>query len=419
MPPVRRSRRTLPSNSGITSKNSSLTTRTRALRSSARLDPQPSISNPEKPASTQRKKKSLPSYFQRPQREIAQDPNRCLRLFSLPREIFDEIVSHLPPDAEACFTLTCKEALNSIGTGSWAHFRGRARRYGSHGSLGELLQRDLPGYEYCPRCETLHPPIKPPYAHRVTRLTKLCLGQDGVLDIWPQSQSGGYSIVFAHIREAFASQPASTATSPPIDIFSGEFTHHTGSINYMLRSQAHWIDKNLVIIQEHRLRSAKPQALAAGDVISLPFRVCAHLSTTTDPPPNPHRARKPSVAANGPLLPHAITTAFPAALRKGIPRGGIFRTASPAEQAQMKAADAGEDVTWRCRSCPTKFRITYQQSNGGECIVKAWHCFGRALYKAVDFWKFSVRREGPTLGHTKRNSEYLSPVRSLPDFKIT
>ena len=118
-------------------------------------------------------KKTKPSYLERSPFEVERDPNRTLRLFALPREIFDKIINHLPRDAEACFTLTCKEALHLLSTASWASFRGRARlyglQYGSYGSLVELLQRDVPGSEYCLRCETLHPPLKLPRDHRETK----------------------------------------------------------------------------------------------------------------------------------------------------------------------------------------------------------------------------------------------------------
>ncbi|KAL2824263.1 hypothetical protein BDW59DRAFT_180339 [Aspergillus cavernicola] len=407
MPVVRRSQRTRPTNSVPGTAKDSRRREARDIQSQS-----------EGVQQTKRKAKPPTTYLHRSGAEIEEDPNRNLPLFSLPREIFDEIISHLPPSAEVCLTLCCKEGLHALGTASWAQFRGRSRfYYGSNGSLCELLQRDLPRFEYCIGCETIHPPIKPPHAHRTTKFTKLCLGQEATIDYWPQTPSGGYSLVFPHIQQAFQSEPTSSAPSPSTDLFNGDFTFQHGTIDYRLCSSARWIDRNFVITQEHRLRSSVAGSVfQAVDVTSLPFRVCAHLSTTTSLPT--HSQRTARNLANGPLLTHAISTVFPTNLRCGVPAASAFRNVALSEQAQMTAGNNEPGFIWRCRSCPTKFRVEYHNRDGGELVVSAWHSFGRELYKALEYWKMFVRREGPTLGSSKRNSEYFVMTRSVPDFMI-
>ncbi|KAL4864076.1 hypothetical protein BDV12DRAFT_205920 [Aspergillus spectabilis] len=382
MPPVRRSRRA------------------HQTRYSLVIPPKPPTHKPK------------PSYLQR----SITDPNQDLTLFSLPRELFDEIIGHLPRAAEICLTLTCKQALHTIGKSSWGRFRAKRGLYNeTHGPLCELLQRDLPGFEYCPCCEMLHPPIKPPHAHRTTKFTKLCLGQSGTIDIWPQTAEGGYSLVYTHIEEAFEFKCTGLRMSEGIDLFTGDFTVPLGAASYRLSSSARWVEQNLVLRQEHRLRRATESPLQAVDITSLPFRVCAHLTTTTSPPPEAQRA---NISRNGPLLTHAISSAFPGTLRRGVADLSTFRKPAPTEETQMASGQVNEDFVWQCRSCPTKFCVQYINRNGGELVVTVWHCFGKELYKAQDYWRMFVRREGPTLGAKKRNSEFHVSTRSLPDFRI-
>ncbi|KAE8153059.1 hypothetical protein BDV25DRAFT_169599 [Aspergillus avenaceus] len=315
------------------------------------------------------------------------DVNRTLPLFTLPTEILNHIIKHIPADAEASLSLTCKEALHRIGTASWAFFRGRARhRRDQYGSLVELLQRDIPEYEYCARCET-------PSAH--------CLGQEASIDYWPQTEEGGYT------------QPVCMGEGPPLRLFNGNFTFRRKDVDYTLRSSGRWVDRNLIVTHEHRLRmsDSKSWPLRAVDITSLPFRVCAHLTTTTAPPVQ--GILSSTGALNGPLLTHAIASAFPKGLQKGLPKPSTFRKATAAEQDQIAAAESESTFVWRCRSCPTKVAVCY---DGDEVVVKAWHCFGKELYKAVQFWSLFVRREGPTMGSAKRNSEYRCVSRSVTDF---
>ncbi|KAL3477083.1 hypothetical protein BJX99DRAFT_226679 [Aspergillus californicus] len=294
--------------------------------------------------------------------------------------MFDEIISYLPPSGEVCLSLTCKEAIQYVGTAAWVTFRGRRRLHCGWGSLCEILQRDVPGFEYCAKCETLHGPMKPPHAHRTTKLTKHCLGQEASIDYWPQTPSGGYSIVFAHIREAFESKPANSSLSPPINLFDGDFTLKRGSVEYRLASSARWMDGNFVVMQKHRLRTYEDRA-------------------------------------NGALLTHAIKAAFPENLQQGVSPLSAFCKATPSEEVQIATGSQEQGFVWRCRSCPTKFLVEYRQGNGGELDVTAWHCFGKGLYQASKFWKMFVHREGLLLGPKKLNSEYSVTTRSVPDFK--
>jgi hypothetical protein len=230
-------------------------------------------------------------------------------------------------------------------------------------------------------------------------------------------EEGGYSIVWPHIQQAFVERGPGVVDSGPIELFDGDFTIQAGGVNYSLRSSAAWVRKNLVLQQEYRLSSTKG-ALQAVDVTTLPLRICAHHTTATTPPTPPsvrHHAAKP--VPNSPLLTHAITTAFPSDLSKKLPKAG-FRDPAPSEATQMNTGAGDPDFPWRCRSCPTKFRVAYSTEKNGELIVNAWYCFGSEIHRAVDYWKWFVRRDLASLGVKKRNSEFYAPSRSVPDFAI-
>lgn len=82
----------------------------------------------------------------------------------------------------------------------------------------------------------------------------------------------------------------------------------------------------------------------------------------------------------------------------------------------MEMADAGGDVTWRCRGCTTKFKVG--MGEGGALEMTAWYCFGDLLHVGR-YWEWLVRREVANLGKGKRNSEYWFPAgRSIPDFAV-
>lgn len=393
--------------------------RTTTLRSSSARRVQKVQSTARRTRRSQQKQKQEKhaSYLGRLQAEADADPNRKSALLALPRELICEIASHLAPESLVCLTLTCKEALNTLGTSSWSNPSVRARWHRSPEThiqhrplLLELLLRDATGLEFCPRCNTLHPPTKPPRQHRQTKLTKYCLGQDAAIDYWPQDASNGYSLIFPHVEQVF-----NAPRDSPVDLLSGNCTVQRHHISHSLLSSARWVDGYLVLKQEHRLCNAiRGTPLRPRDVLSLPLCLCPHQSTTTSPPPDSRITHHH--VANGPLLTHAVAMAFPTAHRSGIPPSGTFRKPKPVEAKQMAAADRGDDVLWRCTSCPTKFRVLYIPGGGGELVLTAWHCFGEDLFSALKFWRMLVRREAWSLGPKKRNSEFYSLSRSVPDF---
>ncbi|KAL4899013.1 hypothetical protein BDW74DRAFT_120491 [Aspergillus multicolor] len=398
MPPVRRSKRIQP-------KYQPVSGLPRGHGHSTTSSPKPT-----------RKPKPKPSYLRRNNHDT--DANLNTRLFSLPRELFDEIVALLSPIAGVCLTLTCKAALHAIGTAAWTKFRRIYQPYDqpSDLTLCELLHRDLQGLEYCVRCGILHPPLKAPHAHRSTKFTKLCFGQTASMDFWPQTPLGGYSVVLLHIAQAFESRPHDLSSNPTVDLFSGDFTTPQGPLHYRLQSSASWVDRSLVMRQEYHLSTSSGSPLMAEHITTLPLRVCAHLTTSTLPPSTAYRSTKSST--NGSLLTHAIVTAFPESHRHGVAKANGFRKPAPSEEAQMVASEYEKEFIYRCRSCPTKFRMQYSAGSGGQLTVVVWHCFGKEMYKALEYWKMFVRREGPNLGPKKRNSEFYVQSRSIPDFAV-
>lgn len=177
-------------------------------------------------------KPARPTYLQRPQTDIQTNPNPKLTIFRIPREIFDEIVTYLPAPAKVCLSLSCTAAAHALGPWTTTWFLSRITQVHHRNfdrTLYDLLQRDLPDLHFCPRCEILHPPLKPPHAHRTPKFAKLCLGQAASMDYWPQTP-GGYSVVFPHIERAFQSKPTSPESSP-IDLFASEFTTQLRSLD--------------------------------------------------------------------------------------------------------------------------------------------------------------------------------------------
>ncbi|KAL4802017.1 hypothetical protein BDV18DRAFT_148061, partial [Aspergillus unguis] len=235
------------------------------------------------------------------------------------------------------------------------------------------------------------------------------------MDYWPQTPDGGYSVVYPHIKSAFETRPDSSDSSA-IDLFAGDFTIQQGAVTFQLTSSASWIDRNLILKQQFRLTKSNG-TLNALDITSLPLRLCAHLTTSTAQPPEVLLYRCAQSSANGYLLTHAISSAFPAPLQKGVASPKAFRTPSPAEKAQMDSGAGEPGFIWACRACPTKFRVEYH-GNRGELAIIIWHCFGREFYKAHEYWKMFARREATNLGKGKRNSEFYVCSRSLPAFRV-
>ncbi|KAL2810305.1 hypothetical protein BJX63DRAFT_402319 [Aspergillus granulosus] len=410
MPPVRRSKRLQPTPSAAKA--------ARQIRRSGTKAQAHGLL--EKPKAV-RKKPSKRTYLDRSASDAASDPNHKSPLFRIPRELLYGITNYLPPAGLACLTLTCKLALETFGTDSWAQFRGRARLYhGPDASLCKLLQHDLPDHGYCIRCETVHPPLKPPYAHRCNKFTHSCFGYEATIDYWPQTEQGGYSIVWPHIQQTFEERSPDVVNSCPIGRFNGDFTIYAGSVDYQLRSSARWIDRSLILMQEYRLSNCTRAFLQAVDVLTLPLRICAHLTTATAPPKGQAERWRTAAKAvpNSPLLTHAIATAFPTHLRGTVAESSSFRNPAPTEETQMRTGEGDPDFIWWCRSCPTKFKVEYQAKHGGELVVDAWYYFGKELYRTVDYWKWFVRRDHESLGKAKRNSEFYAPTRSVPDFRV-
>ncbi|KAL4937742.1 hypothetical protein BDV06DRAFT_202286 [Aspergillus oleicola] len=384
---------------------------------------------------------------------------RQLHLLNLPREILTQITSYLPSESTTCLTLTSHSALSLLGTASWADFTGPTRRHNDcFNPLYTLLRRDQPELYPCSTCRIMHPPLKPPSTHRRTRFTRNCFHEDPVIDFWPRDETtgAGYSLVFRHLSTAFQHHASFVRNSctcmglrcpghnPPSKtdpgaVFAGDFTFvpQGGNVQYRLVSEGAWSNGGLVIMQQHRLKSAVAGVpLTAAGVRSLLLRVCAHLSTTTAPPPEVEQGRS-GYRVNGPMLSHAVTMAFPENLRGGELDYSVFRRPTPAEMEQYRAAEQSasppdstqlpdrKSYVWRCTACPTKFRVEYvagEESNGegAELVVTAGHFFGRLLSDTSKFWKMFAVRVGPDLPPRKRNCEYWVTERvkerGFPDF---
>ncbi|KAJ0416980.1 hypothetical protein BJY00DRAFT_316391 [Aspergillus carlsbadensis] len=156
------------------------------------------------------------TYLTRPSSTVLRDPNHSTPLFHIPREVLYIITTHLPPAGLACLTLTCKLGLEIIGMDSWAEFRGRARfQHAAEGSLCMLLVRDLPGHEYCVRCERVHSPRRPPQEHRVDKFSQSCFGSE--------------------TTRAFEERQPDALTSEPLDLLVRDDRIHVGMAKYTRR----------------------------------------------------------------------------------------------------------------------------------------------------------------------------------------
>ncbi|KAI1205867.1 uncharacterized protein F4807DRAFT_254704 [Annulohypoxylon truncatum] len=399
---------------------------------SIKFQEQPKVPKTSKASKTLKSKieKFMPSYLQQPDADATSDPNQDIWLFAFPREILREISSHLPPESIICLTLTCKLALRILGISSWKDTMITKRWCTDTTTMSmprsnfrELLQRDVEklGFVSCKACNTLHPPLKKPSEHRQIKLTKYCWGQDAIIEYLPQNEDGfGYSLVFAHIKHAMTSTPEDS--NSPVDYLSGSFRVPHPNLNYTVTSSARRISRNLVLQHDYCFSPSSKRLLKAADIFDLPFRICPHQTTSTDQPVFNRYTRNST--PNGPLLIHSIVSAFPAARRVKIPKAGGFREPTVLEKRQMTSAESEEGFIFKCRSCPTKWRVRYADTSGGkgigrdELTVSVFHCFSKELYSAATSWRWFVRREGQLLGKEKRNSEFWSVGRSYPDFKV-
>lgn len=131
-------------------------------------------------------KKPAFGFLSRSQAEVEANPNRQIRLFKLPRELVQDIASRLSLAGAICLTLTCKEAADAVGIQSWSEYKKEKQYSLDRTEFSSLIVRDWGHhFDFCPRCNALHPPIQPPRTHRTTKLTKCCFGQDAIIDYLP------------------------------------------------------------------------------------------------------------------------------------------------------------------------------------------------------------------------------------------
>lgn len=330
-----------------------------------------------------------------------------------------------------CLSLTCKEILNLVGTDSWALCHSKRQSYDQtkktyvcfRDSMIPLLGHDS-GWVNCFPCMTLHPPLKPPRSHRQTKLTKTCFGQWCVIDYLPKdSDGGGYSLLWEHIVEARKSMLPNDAgkVGSPIELLAGEFTLEREKLIYTLTSSGQQIGKNLVLKHQHVFRGKDPRSpIKAADISALNLHICPHQTTSTQKP-EPGRYTKGRLPSR--LLTHSIAMAAPPSSRQGMPAPNFFSATISSEQKQMDAVAAGTSRFWACRSCPTKWKVQYNNAEegagAGEFRITAWHSFGDTAYRAQEYYKMLVRREMPNLGDEKRNSEFYAGTKQyLGDFVI-
>jgi hypothetical protein len=400
--------------------------RSRASRSSddvtasasrrTRSGQQPSSLPPVKaPVARRVRKPPALAFLARSQDIINADPNRQNRLFSLPKELLEQIACHLPLASVICLTLTCKEAAEFIGTESWARYKKEKQWLMDTVQFHELLARDWGDIlDYCLRCNTLHPPLQPPRSHRETKLTKWCFGQDAMIDYLPQDAVHGYNPLFVHIANAmedseeFASKGCK---GPLVDTLSGDFTITKRSLSWRLVSSAQRVDGNLVLRHVHTLQTTADGNLNGTDLLDLPIRLCPHQSTTRHVPERSHYIKGKCSEINSRFLSQVITSVLPPAAQQKVDLSSL-KDLAPSEQAQW-AENSEVAAIWHCRFCPTKYSV---QCSGNQLLINTWHSFGRDIYHASKYWKWLVRRTGTTLGTDKRNDEWWSPSRTVPDF---
>ncbi|RDW62194.1 hypothetical protein BP6252_11627 [Coleophoma cylindrospora] len=375
--------------------------------------------------SKKRTKKEHPSYLQR-SHDAEHDPNQSIRLLNLPRDIFDEITTLLEPDSLACLSLTCKEIMAIIGRESWIQCRSKRRIWDStrsswthfRHSFISLLSRDTPHLTFCDVCTTLHPPLKPPREHREMKLTKHCFGQWSIIDYLPSDELGQYNLLWEHIleaRESLIPGPTNKIGSP-IELLDGSFTMQRERLTYTLNSSGRQVGKNLVLKHEHIFRVANPQSsLPVADILSFPVPLCPHQTTSTK---KPEQSRYTTSRIPSGLLTHSIAIALPSALRAGISERSRYISPPSSEKKQMDSVVSGVNHLWKCRACPTKWRVQHNTEGAGELKITAYHSLGDTAYRAQEYWKMLVRRETSNLGSDTRNSEFFVVTRQYLDFAI-
>jgi len=183
------------------------------------------------------------------------------------------------------------------------------------------------------------------------------------------------------------------------------------AIKYDLTFSARRVGKPLVFKHEHRfgLDTKSKRGLWPSDILSFPLRICPHHTTCSSIGKDTHKRTWPyRPFYNGPLLTHAINSAFPAHKRYQTwfwflrPK---FREPTMTEENQMNEPHREGDLWW-CRSCPTKLIVWLEED---ELVVTVWQSFGTTEEGARWAWSALVRREG--------NSEFGSESRVFPLFR--
>ncbi|KAI1456642.1 hypothetical protein F4805DRAFT_431919 [Annulohypoxylon moriforme] len=372
--------------------------------------------------------KLLSSYAQQSGANVASDPNQNSWLFTFPREIVRKISSFLPPESVVCLTLTCKLALHILGTSSWKDeminrpwiktFNKRSR---PRLMLMELLNRDMEelGFVVCKSCITLHKPLKRPSEFRKMKLTRFCWTHHSVVEFLPLNEDGfGYNLVGEHIRYVMRSTPIDSDS--PIEYLSGLHQVPHPYLDYTVASSARRINGDLVLRHDHRFSlSSAERPLKAADILGIPFRICTHLTTSTDQPVMNRETRY--ATPNGPLLTYSVVSAFPADQRAEMPGSDVFREPTVEEELQMTSADRDRDFVFRCHGCLTKWRVRYADGKGngcGELTISAFHCFSKDMWEASRYFRWLVRRNGYSVGKGLKNDEFFSMGRNYPDFEV-
>ncbi|KAK4222434.1 hypothetical protein QBC38DRAFT_489883 [Podospora fimiseda] len=393
---------------------------------------------------------------------------------TLPLELLFEINSHLPSPSQISLTLTCKLALNILGKSSWAVLkRGQRFRHSPSESADEFYERifiakkartdslkllSLDSCSYCKKCDILHPPLQPVSKHRINKhYTNLCWGADNLIDYWPFSAciGGGYSLIWEHIRRVMAGEQG-------VEELNGEFENvyrvAGGRVQYRLKSEGMRTPGNGDVVLRHVHRFGrrileegekpgtkeiemgkakgqgkekggnKTERLIPADILELPFRICPHQSTATDAPLS-SKVTKPTKKKgdrdyNGPFFTYTLVKAFPKELqdktRTKKDKVVEFKNPTQLELKDMEAIDAGDikDLpAFRCRSCPTKWKVEWEEDNE-ELKVTSWHCFYQDVQSAEKVWPWLVRTEATNLGRKRRNSEFWKQGRMIKEFEI-
>jgi hypothetical protein len=363
-----------------------------------------------------------------PNRTIQTASKNLPSFLSLPTELVQEISSYLSPQSRCCFSLTNKAILHRVGYGVWSNPCITARRDNNHYNrsfngyrndwsiafnyphridLLRCLSRDMEGWDLCLPCQVLHRSLDGPRKYRQKEVGKRCLGVGGVIDYHPTCGEDGYVLDFEHIKSALEVSYGTTTdfqhdlissfngskTIPSMD-GSFEITYtglrHRRLASYTLTFSATKIGSNLVLQTVHQIKSrSKHTKLKPKDILDTPIRLCPHQTTSTQTLRK--KVNKWSQRHNGPLLTHAIKSAFPALVDKSScywkpELGRRFRSPTMTEQLQMACIRGPSDLWW-CRNCPTQYQAKFEEE---DFIVTVWQNFGPNEATAARNWQALV-----------------------------